>query len=152
MNKEVQHKWNREELIIAYYIAKWDYTGLKISETELVNYVIGNSTVPSLQMQTANFRHLLGVEGYKLSAGDGCVGKKEIVDEMSNKTVTQVRGIIFEYIDNIMDKVKERTTNTHNKEVNKKRDALNAQEERNYLAQVAQKRKFRRLRKLDKES
>ena len=34
-----QRVWSQEELSIAYYIAKWDYNGLKMDEDYIVDYV-----------------------------------------------------------------------------------------------------------------
>ena len=43
--------WSKEELTIAYYIAKWDLSGIDATMEELALAVIGDTTVTSLDMQ-----------------------------------------------------------------------------------------------------
>lgn len=140
--------WNKQELTIAYYIAKWDIGGLKITEQELVDYVIGRTTRPSLKMQVANFRFLLQLDGPQLE--DASQAMRSLAEELSNHTVVQVRSIIFNYIDKMEDVILEQKTKGINATINKRRDELNAQLESNFLAQVAQKSIGRRLRKIEK--
>lgn len=135
--------WSKNELIIAYYIAKWDYAGLKISEHDFVEYIIGNTSVPSLRMQIANFRHLLQLDGYKL--GDASQAMKDLVKELDNKTISQVRRMIKSYVEECEESIKILTIKSGNKEVNKKRDALNAQYQINFEKELAMKSRGRKL-------
>jgi len=59
--------WSKQELTIAYYVAKFNLNGLEnISLSELAEDVIKNTTKQSLNMQVANFRYLLDIPGHKL--------------------------------------------------------------------------------------
>ena len=89
--KNSKRMWTKEELIIAYYIAKWDYNGLQATENDLVDIAIGNTTKASLSMHVANFRYLLNIDGYKLENTSKLMDV--IVEELKDKTITQVRSI-----------------------------------------------------------
>lgn len=135
--------WTREELIIAYYIAKWDYSGLNISEHDFANYVITDTTVASLRMQTACFRQLLGLDGHRLAHCSELM--KELVKELENKTISQVRKLIFSYVDLQEDNIKILTIQKENKIVNKKRDQLNTQYQLDFDNKLKSLRRYRNL-------
>ena len=137
--------WSSNELIIAYYIAKHGYAGLKISEHDFVEYIIGDTTMPSLRMQVANFRYLLNIEGYQLAADGKQVAKSKIVEDLQNLTATQVRRIIKDYVDSVEDSIEIAQRNKANREINKKKDALNAQEKINFENKLSHLRRYRRL-------
>lgn len=138
--------WTKEELTIAYYIAKWDYNGLQIDEGELVDGVIGRTTKPSLQMQVANFRYLLDIEGYQLE--DASEAMKELVAELQNKTVTQIRHMVIDYIQSHGDEIKTASLSKNNNEARIRAKALNEQEQLNHENKLKSWAKFgRRLRK-----
>jgi hypothetical protein len=144
--KNSKRIWNNNELIIAYYVAKWDVNGLKMTEEELAEYVIGNTSAQSLKMQAANFRHLLGIEGYTLE--DASQAQRDVVEQLKNSTVTQVRNMIFTYTDSVQEEFDARKASKTNKAVNEKRDQLNAQLQKDFEAQLKMKGMYRRLRKL----
>jgi hypothetical protein len=146
MSNDSKRIWNNKELTIAYYIAKWDSNGLKMSKEDLAEFVITNTSIRSLDMQAANFRFLLGLEGYQLE--DASVAQKNLVDELDNLTVTQVRNIIFTYADSVSDRTEELKRKSANKSVNQKRDELNAELDKNFQARVNSISQFRNLRKL----
>lgn len=145
MSQNKKRIWSSNELTIAYYIAKHGYTGLKISEYDFVEYIIGDTTIPSLRMQIANFRYLLNIEGYQLAAGGEQPAKRKIVEELQNLTATQVRRIIKDYVLTIEDSIEIAKRNKSNKEINKRKDALNAQEQINFENKLAQMRRYRKL-------
>ena len=130
----MKHSWTKQDLTVAYYIAKWDLNGLGISKDEIIDNVIGDSTVPSLNMQVANFRYLLGIEGYQLEHASEAM--KDLVDELQNKTVTQVRAIVNAYIDKRYQKSRQTNVNKHNRQIEKKREELNEFEQRNHKAKL----------------
>lgn len=138
--------WNTNELTIAYYIAKWDINGLKMSREDLADFVITNTSVRSLNMQAANFRFLLGLEGYQLE--DASQAQRQLVDELDNMTVTQVRNTIFTYADSVSERTEELRVTFANKSVNQKRDEANTQLDAIFQKKVMSMSKFRNLRKL----
>lgn len=145
--ESTQKKWSKIELIIAYYIAKWDYNGLSITEDELVNCILDTSKA-SLKFQVMRFRSLLGL-GEEWMESEGCKANKEVVDELANITVVRVRKMVADYIEeNACQELKNKTeTKSINKEVNKRRDALNEQSKVNFENKLAHLKKYRRLRK-----
>jgi len=130
--KVLKHEWSEKDLVVAYYISKWDYSGLGIDEEDLVDTVIPNTTVQSLSMQVANFRHLLNIEGYKLS--DSSKLMKVIVDKYDGLSMLKVRGIVSEIIDGC--DVELGRGIRSNKLVDKKKLELNAELERNFQAKL----------------
>lgn len=144
MTKQKKRIWSKEELIIAYYISKWDLNGLNVSEDELVEAVIGRTTIPSLRMQVSNFRYLMNIEGQQLSHASEDM--KELVGELQNTTVTNVRRMVLDYINLHIDKVRSVTNNKSNKIVAAKAKELNEQEELIHLNKLVSLRKYRRLR------
>lgn len=146
--KNSKRIWNNNELIIAYYVAKWDVNGLNMTEDELAEYVIGNTSTQSLRMQAANFKHLLGIEGYTLE--DASQAQRDVVEQLKNSTVTQVRNIIFTYTDSVQEEFDARKASKVNKEVNEKRDQLNEKLQKDFEAQLKMKGMYRRLKKITK--
>jgi len=130
--KVLKHEWSEKDLVIAYYISKWDYNGLGIDEYDLIDSVIPNSTVQSLSMQVANFRHLLNIDGYKLS--DSSKLMKVIVDKYDGVPAEKVKGIVSKIIDGC--DVELGRGKRSNKAIDKKKLELNAELERNYQAKL----------------
>lgn len=126
--------WNKSELTIAYYIAKFGLNGLKMSEEHLAYNVIGNTTVRSLQMQSENFRYLLGFDSQLSHTSKA---QRDLADKLQNKTTTQVREIIFDYCDIMEDVISKKVRAAANKKTHSKKDELNAQLQLNFEAQVA---------------
>ena len=85
-------------------------------------------------MQAANFRYLLGLEGYQLE--DASAAQRQLVDELDNMTVTQVRNIIFTYADSVSDRTEELKRKNVNKSVNQKRDEADAELDAVYQKKV----------------
>ena len=150
MKNAENHKWNQEDLIIAYYYAKWGTVNLGLDEAGLVT-IIGETTKPSLLKQAANFRGALGIEGFTLKNGDKeiCKSKGDVIEKLQNKTITQVRQMVLDTIENRADRLKTKLIKDTNKAANSKRDELNA----TYETQLEAKLKLyktmgRKLRKL----
>lgn len=118
--------WSEKELTIAYYIAKWDFNGLGVSEEDVVELIIGETTIPSLKMQIANFRFLLNIEGYQLK--DVSKAMKDLADKLKDKTMSQVRKIVLEIIDEQSEIIEKAQISRNNKLANSRRDVLNQQE------------------------
>ena len=136
--------WSANELTIAYHIAKWGYEGLGISEQDFVDYIIGNTTVPSLRMQVANFRFLMNLEGFKLANGSNLM--EHIVDDLSNMTGVQVRRIIKDYMESVDESIEIAKKKQINKDAYAKRDKLNEQSRINFNNQLdVMRRMGRRL-------
>ena len=127
--------WNKEELTFAYYVSKYGtLNGLNMSKDEIVEYVIGDTTERSFDMQVANFNYILGLGDYQLDATSRL--QVEIVEELKNKTVTQVRDILINYADSIDEVVNSRRTKKNNTVANENVAALNAQEVANFEAKM----------------
>jgi hypothetical protein len=88
--------WTRGDLIIALYIAKFGLRDIDMTRTELVSSVLKGTTLRSLNMQIANFRFLLNLEGVKLTATSK--SKLEIVEEYGNTSRLNLRLIVTELI------------------------------------------------------
>ena len=92
---KTQRIWNQNELTIAYYASKYGtLNGLNMSKEELVDYVIGNTSERSFDMQVANFNYLLGIGESKYT--DYSKAMVKVVEDLKNKTVTQVREMILD--------------------------------------------------------
>lgn len=143
MKKSKQRIWTRAELTIAYYIAKWDFNGLKISEKDLAEGVIGDTTVRSLQMQVANFRFILGYDGYVLK--DYSKAQSEVATVLQNKTITQVRKIVDTIIEKSDVKLEKLENRRNNVKVNEVKNKLNKEAEELFAAKLFNLRKYRRL-------
>jgi len=138
-----QRIWSEIELTIAYYIARWDYAGLKISEYEMVEYIIQDTTINSLNMQVANFRFLLGIDGRQLE--DASKAMRELVNKLDGKTIVQIRRTILDYA---CEKDTSFSINCHkqnNKAINKKKDKLNEQYRFNFEKELERRSRGRRL-------
>ena len=132
--KTTKRIWNKTELTIAYYIAKWDYNGLAIEEEDLVEAVIENTTVASLRFQVANFRHVLNIEGFKKEGASAEMFA--LAEELKDTTSTNVRKIVLKAIENSEAKIKSNQVNKENKAAMKKRDLLNALSQKNFEAEM----------------
>jgi hypothetical protein len=130
--KIIKHDWTKNDLMIAYYITKWDYSGLGIDENDIVDSVIPNTTVHSLNMQVANFRHLLNIDGYKLSDSSKLMG--EIVDKYESTPMLEVRKIVLDIIDK--SDIKIARVGRSNKIVDQRKLELNAQLNKDYEAKL----------------
>ena len=150
MSSNKQRIWNNEELTIAYYASKYgSLNGLNMRKDEIVNYVIGNTTERSFDMQVANFNYLLGLDGSQLE--DYSKAMVEVVENLKNKTVTQVREIILNYAISIDEQIAENKTNFKNAEVKTKTQLLNEELNKRYQDKLdAMARSGRRLKPLNK--
>lgn len=146
MSNSKRRIWTKDELIIAYYIAKWNYSGLKTTEDELVNYVIQNTTAASLFMQVSNFRNLITGSEEGLSNPSKLMA--EIFDELANKTMIQVRNIVLDYMDSKEEDIKSIKVSKANAKVNEKRDKANAELQAVFDRKMAYKNKYQRLTKV----
>jgi len=149
MSSNKQRIWNNEELTIAYYVSKYGtLNGLNIRKDEIVNYVIGNTSERSFDMQVANFNYLLGIGESQYT--DYSKAMVEVVEELKNKTVTQVREIIMNYAISIDEQIAINKTNFKNTEVKDKTQLLNEELNRVYEAKLdAIARSGRRLRPIN---
>lgn len=138
-----QRIWNQSELTIAYYASKYGtLNGLNMSKEELVNYVIGNTSERSFDMQVANFNYLLGIGDSKYT--DYSKAMVQVVEDLKNKTVTQVREIILDYAISIDEQVAKRKTELQNKKVSTKTQELNEELNKNFEAKLQAMRKMGR--------
>ena len=135
--RNLQHEWSKTELTIAYYLAKWDYTGLGISAEDIVDSVIPETTVHSLNMQTANFRYLLNIDGYKLS--DASKLMKEIIGKYQNSTREMVRKLVLKSIQKC-DLMVGRNLRS-NRKIEEKKDVLNRELQERFEAKLLDYRK-----------
>jgi hypothetical protein len=138
--------WSTEELTIAYYISKWDYSGLNISEEDLVNGVICDTTVASLRMNVANFRNLLNIEGFNLD--HTTKAQKQLVEDLKDVTMMQVRQSVLAKISSSFENIKEQKVV---KEINKKSEKLakaNKELQAEFERKLALAQKGRNLKKI----
>lgn len=143
--KIIKHEWMENDLVIAFYISKWDYSGLGVDENDVVDSVIPNTTVHSLNMQVANFRHLLNIDGYKLSDSSKMMGV--IVDKYESSTMLEVRKIVTDIIDGSNVELGRDIRN--NKNVNKRKTELNSELNKNFESKLKLFRMMgRRLKKV----
>jgi hypothetical protein len=139
--------WNEKELTIAYYIAKWGFSGLQgITLEELVNYVMPDATVGSLKMQIANFRHVLGFEERTLK--DASKAMYDLHEQLKNKTMTQVRSSITPDLEVANEQIADGRIKAHNMKVRVDRDKKQAAADRitvNKLKQLYKQRNLKRF-------
>lgn len=139
----VKRIWTKEELIAAYYIAKWGFNGLNIDADELVTCVIKDTTANSLEMQVSNFRFLLDIPGRQLSHASAEM--YEIKSSLKDKTSTQVRRMVLDYIDSKYENRGEYSIKKGNKEVEKNRVAANIALDAIFELKLKNLRKYRNL-------
>jgi hypothetical protein len=134
-------------LTIAYYIAKWGFSGLQgITLEELVNYVMPDTTVGSLKMQIANFRHVLGFEERTLK--DASKAMYDLHEQLKNKTMTQVRSSITPDLEVANEQIADGRIKAHNMKVRADRDKKQAAADaivENKLKQLSKQRNLRRV-------
>jgi len=135
--------WSEQELTIAYYIARWDYAGLKISEHDMVEFIIGDTTINSLNMQVANFRFLLGIDGYQLSHTSKTM--RALVDSLSRKTIVQIRRMVLDYIFSKGEYESVVGKKVKNEAASKKERELNRQYQINFEKELARRTMGRSL-------
>ena len=135
--------WNKQELTIAYYMAKYDMSGINIEEDTLIHTVIKDTSKASLRMQVANFRHLLNIEGYQLSHASQAM--KDLCDEYDTKSQSEIKMLVISYIDACELDIADYTTQKANKIVNKRRDKLNSILKSNFENKLATMCRFRNL-------
>jgi hypothetical protein len=90
--------WIKEELIIAYYIARCGRKGINHSYRELAETIIGKTTIKSLNCQVATFRYLLGIDGYQLRGSSKL--KNEIVKEFAMHKPSSIKQKVKLIIEN----------------------------------------------------
>lgn len=146
MTSSKKRIWNEKELTIAYYIAKWDMLGVGVELEDLVNEVIGDTTVNSLNMQVANFRFLLNIPGRQLEHASNVM--KELVDKYQNQTMTQMRRLLNVIISESDVKIEKAKTRRNNDTANEKRDVLNEQERIDHLNKMKSWKNDPRLSRL----
>ena len=135
--------WNNNELTIAYYVSKYGtLNGLNMKKEEIVNYIIGNTTERSFDMQVANFNYIMGVGDYQLEHTSKA--QRDLVDALANKTVTQVRKMILDYAISIDEKVEARKAQVANEKVSTRTQQLNDELNRNFEAKIANMRRMGR--------
>lgn len=136
--------WSRGDLIIAFYIAKFGLKGLNITRAELVKEVIGETTIKSLNMQAANFRFMLNIEGNRLSATSK--NKLAIIEELGTRPIVFVRTIVLELIANSDFRMNRGIHNRNNKEAEKRKRGLNNQYALNFICNYKKASRYRVLR------
>lgn len=144
--KSSKRIWNKEELTIAYYIAKWGLTGIDVTPEELAESVIGDTTEASLQMQVANFRSILNIEGFQLDHTSKA--QNDLINEYKNTTMTQIRAQVISKIQSSVSNIISNKKKKNALESSKRVQSLNADLQKNHDNKVASMQKYRNLRKL----
>ena len=135
VTKNSKRIWTKEELTFAYYVSKYgNLNGLNMKKEEVVNYVIGDTTERSFDMQVANFNYLLGIGESQYT--DYSQLMVEVVEDFKNTTVTQLRDLMVDYAASIDDKVEERRVKLANTEANSKVEELNKVANKNFEAKL----------------
>lgn len=135
-------KWGKDDLLFPYIEALYGLSCLKINE-EQACHVIGDTSIGSFKMQTANFRFLLNTEGWQLD--DASKAMKQMVDDLANKTKTDIMRLAKQVIRDrgFSDEIK--TAVEHNEMVNRRKVRLNKMLESNYQAKLKMLRRRRKL-------
>ena len=137
--------WSKEELTIAYYIAKWDLSGIDSTMEELALVVIGNTTVKSLDMQVMHFRRLLNLEENTLFANSKRM--EELRKDYKDLTMTQVRKLVVSKIQSCSSDIISYNKNKAVLESSKRVEKLNAASELLFQNKLKELKKHRNLRK-----
>lgn len=90
--------WNKSELTIAYYIARWGRKGIVQTQRELAESIIGMTTLKSLNCQIATFRYMMSIEGFQLRSTSKL--KHEIVVELTHERASKVKQSVLTFIEN----------------------------------------------------
>lgn len=85
--------WSKNDLIIALFIAKFSIRGLGKLKPEIAKDIIQDTTVKSLNMQAANFRYLLNLDGVKLSGSSAL--KIEVRSEFGFLPYSKLRPLVL---------------------------------------------------------
>ncbi len=144
--KSSKRIWNKEELTIAYYIAKWGLTGIDITPEELAELVIGNTTEVSLQMQVTHFRSILNIEDSNLTGASNVM--IELINEYKDVTMTQIRAQVISKIQSSVSNIISNKKKKNALESYKRVQSLNADLQKNHDNKIASMRKYRNLKKL----
>jgi len=147
-NEKSLRIWTREELIITYYVTRYDLTGLGITEEDLVLGVIGGTTVHSFHMQQANFRYGLGIEGYQLDSVSRSMWN--LIEEFKDKEMLDIRPMIIDYISKSNEKIKKSQIQQRNKKTETKMSEANRLLDEQFQRELKKKMFGRRLKKVVK--
>ena len=120
--------------------------GLRIDEDALVNGVIGNTTKRSLEMQMANFRFALNIEGYQLE--DVSQAMWDVINKYKDYTSSMIRTVVREYIEGSADQIALAETKQNNKASEKRRLEVNEASQAEFDRKLKYQRKHRRLRSI----
>lgn len=136
--------WTKEELLMPYFEALYGTQELRLHEDEVVA-IIGDTSVGSFRMQTANFRYLLNIEGTQLEHASKKM--KLLIDELAGKTKTDIIRMIKRFIKSrdVSQDISDKRTN--NARAYKKRDQLNAQYQKNFENKLAMIRRTRKIKR-----
>jgi hypothetical protein len=88
--------WSKEDLVIALFVSKFGIRGLGIDKAYLVREVIKGTTVRSLNLQAANIRAMLGLEGRKLYSSSKL--KISVCEEFGLQPYSILRQIVLKMI------------------------------------------------------
>ena len=144
--KSSKRIWTKEELTIAYYIAKWDLTGIDITPEELAEAVIGNTTLVSLQMQVTHFRNILNIEDSNLTGASNVM--IELINEYKDYTMTQIRAQVISKIQSSISNIISHNKNKKSLEASKRVAKLNEDLNLVFENKIKELQKYRNLRKL----
>lgn len=90
-----EHRWNKEDAIIALFYAKFGTKGLlETNEKELAESVIGSS-LDSLKMMILNYNHLMGLDNKLEHVSDF---QREAFEENSKKSFDELKEIVNDII------------------------------------------------------
>lgn len=95
INKITNHDWCEEDETIAFFCEKFGTNGLLVSsESELAESVIG-TTKASLIMKRANFKHLMGNEGFEHYS----INQVKVIEKYSTSSRDELKNIVNKIID-----------------------------------------------------
>jgi len=88
--------WSKEDLVIALFVSKFGIRGLGVDKAYLVREIIKGTTVRSLNLQAANIRAMLGIEGRKLYSSSKL--KISVCEELGLQPYSILRQVVLKMI------------------------------------------------------
>lgn len=85
-------RWSEGDLTIAYYLARFGKNDFDKTKEQIVKEVIKDTSIKSLNMQVANFRFLLDIEGEQLRGYTK--NKIEIINKLRGRSRTYIFALI----------------------------------------------------------
>lgn len=86
-------------LEVAYYIANWNYNGLKINKEEVLEKIETKTDLKTFEGLIKDFRSTIMAKDLKsLELSENMIS---VHDRLKNKTVTQIRTIVGDYLNGL---------------------------------------------------